>query len=231
MSSWLSVYELGLIEAKDVDEVAGLEAASYPEDEAASPERILYRSQHATSYFHVLKEKVGGSVVGFVNGTCVKEHHIDHESMSTHHEGGRTLVIHSVTVRATDRRKGIAFAMLTEYMKRVYESRTIDRILLLCKGYLLPFYLKAGFQFIRLSPVVHGAEQWIECGINLHELYALDQWQVDAFTVTGGFTGNPAAVVLTQKDDQWMQNVAMENNLAETSFLQKIDQNRYHLRW
>jgi PhzF family phenazine biosynthesis protein len=60
--------------------------------------------------------------------------------------------------------------------------------------------------------------------------FALDQWQVDAFS-DKAFGGNPAAVVLVQRDDQWMQNVAMENNLAETSFLEKLASNRYKLRW
>ncbi len=59
---------------------------------------------------------------------------------------------------------------------------------------------------------------------------AIDQWQVDAFT-SEAFGGNPAAVVLIQSSDKWMQNVAMENNLAETSFLQKVEENRYRLRW
>ena len=145
MSLLLDRYELGLITQGDVDQVAALEAQSYPEDEAASPERILYRSQNATTYFHVLKDRESSEILGFVNGTCVKEHTIVHESMSTHHAEGRTLVIHSVTVRAQDRRKGIAYAMLVEYMKRVYATKTVDRILLLCKGYLLPFYLKPGF--------------------------------------------------------------------------------------
>ncbi len=66
--------------------------------------------------------------------------------------------------------------------------------------------------------------------MNIAEQYGLDMWQVDAFTQVP-FGGNPAAVVLVQKDEQWMQNVAMENNLAETSFLQYVSPNRFKLRW
>ena len=45
-------------------------------------------------------------------------------------------------------------------------------------------------------------------------------YQVDAFT-TNPFRGNPAGVCLLGKKmpDQWMQNVAMEMNLSETSFI------------
>lgn len=66
--------------------------------------------------------------------------------------------------------------------------------------------------------------------MNIAEHFGLDMWQVDAFT-SSAFGGNPAAVVLVQKSDKWMQNVAMENNLAETSFLEKVSSNRFKLRW
>ncbi len=56
-------------------------------------------------------------------------------------------------------------------------------------------------------------------------------YQVDAFT-DKPFAGNPAAVCLLpeQRDDRWMQNVAMEMNLSETAFLVKGNDG-YDLRW
>ena len=55
--------------------------------------------------------------------------------------------------------------------------------------------------------------------------------QVDAFTATP-FAGNPAAVCILPefRDDRWMQNVAMEMNLAETAFLVRQDDG-FNLRW
>ncbi len=55
--------------------------------------------------------------------------------------------------------------------------------------------------------------------------------QVDAFTATP-FAGNPAAVCILSepRDDHWMQNVAMEMNLAETAFLVRQDDG-FNLRW
>lgn len=55
--------------------------------------------------------------------------------------------------------------------------------------------------------------------------------QVDAFT-NEPFAGNPAAICILDepRDDQWMQSVAVEMNLAETAFLQKRDDG-YDLRW
>ncbi len=59
-----------------------------------------------------------------------------------------------------------------------------------------------------------------------HTLY-----QVDAFT-NKRFAGNPAAVCLLEKaaDENWMQQVAMENNLSETAFLFP-EKDGYNLRW
>jgi PhzF family phenazine biosynthesis protein len=56
-------------------------------------------------------------------------------------------------------------------------------------------------------------------------------YQIDAFT-SAIFSGNPAAVVPL---DEWLpgellQNIAMENNLAETAFYVK-DKNQYQIRW
>lgn len=59
----------------------------------------------------------------------------------------------------------------------------------------------------------------------------IDIYQVDAFTTTI-LKGNPAAVCLLNDwlSDQLMQNIANENNLAETVFI-KQSNNQYHLRW
>jgi len=56
-------------------------------------------------------------------------------------------------------------------------------------------------------------------------------YQVDAFTL-GPFSGNPAAVcpLDTWLDDATLQNIAAENNLAETAFIVPSDEG-YDLRW
>ena len=56
-------------------------------------------------------------------------------------------------------------------------------------------------------------------------------YQADAFTDTL-FGGNPAAICPLEDwlNDDLMQKIAMENNLAETAFLVK-DDTGYHIRW
>ena len=62
----------------------------------------------------------------------------------------------------------------------------------------------------------------------------LNLYQVDAFTSTL-FKGNPAAVVPLEKwiDDELMQKLAMENNLAETVFFvpSQMEGADYDIRW
>lgn len=57
-------------------------------------------------------------------------------------------------------------------------------------------------------------------------------YQVDAFT-TELFKGNPAAVIVTEHwlDEALMQNIALENNLAETAFVKMLDAENYEIRW
>lgn len=56
-------------------------------------------------------------------------------------------------------------------------------------------------------------------------------YQADAFT-KNLFGGNPAAICLLDNwlEDLMLQNIAMENNLAETAFYIK-NENGFHIRW
>ena len=55
-------------------------------------------------------------------------------------------------------------------------------------------------------------------------------YYVDAFTDTL-FSGNPAAVIFSDiNDSELMQNIAAENNLSETAFIQQ-NNGTNHIRW
>ncbi|CAI3923736.1 PhzF superfamily (YHI9) (PDB:1SDJ) (PUBMED:24914732) [Commensalibacter communis] len=55
---------------------------------------------------------------------------------------------------------------------------------------------------------------------------------VDAFS-NEIFKGNPAAVCILDQwvSDELMQKIAQENNLSETAFAIKSNQDRFELRW
>lgn len=60
----------------------------------------------------------------------------------------------------------------------------------------------------------------------------LKLWQIDAFA-NRPFEGNPAAIVPLDAwiGDRLMQDIATENNLAETAFFVKTGAGKYDLRW
>jgi len=224
-----------LIQAEEgqASELAALEALCFPPDEAASLETIRMRLAVARRWFRVLltpnssNDDSTRSLVGFINGTLCSGAEIEHDSMTTHDSKGDTLVIHSVSVAPTHRRKGLGLQMLASYVKFVVEEAPeLRRIMLLSKPLYLNLYLKAGFQVLRKSPVVHGADEWLELSLDLTRARQVHQHIIDAFT-SAAFKGNPAAVVFLDKQhgdrsDEWMQSLAAENNLAETAFLRPM---------
>lgn len=126
--------------------------------------------------------------------------------------------------------------MLTRYVQCMEADLSIDQIMLLSKEYLLQFYMSCGFSVVSRSRVQHGQERWYEMQLDLMQRRSAEQLQIDAFAVEA-FSGNPAAVVFEHRDDVWMQRVAMENYLAETSFITPMEPDgasaeaAYRLRW
>ncbi len=63
---------------------------------------------------------------------------------------------------------------------------------------------------------------------------SIPAYVVDAFTDVA-FRGNPAAVVVLDRDDEvadsWMADVAAEMNLSETAFVVPRPEGGWHLRW
>lgn len=154
MTSFVSTLTFGLVASEDLEQVIDLEIVSFPPDEAATPEKIKYRAENASDFFLAAKE--GNRVVGFINGTCIAGKVITHSSMSTHNPLGRTLVIHSVVSHPSHRRQGLALWMLQQYLSHLHQQKLVDTVLLLSKPVMLPLYMSAGFQFVKVSDVVHG---------------------------------------------------------------------------
>mmetsp|Transcript_15363 Transcript_15363/g.33728 ORF Transcript_15363/g.33728 Transcript_15363/m.33728 type:complete len:534 (-) Transcript_15363:1217-2818(-) len=168
--------------AGDLDRCYEIEEASYPADEAATRENLLFRSTVASEYFWCAtiprKSPCDGrdgstaddTVVGFICSTRCSE--FEEESMSTHDDSGRILCVHSVVVDEKHRRQGIATHMVQNYLKHIAlvhsslnahtDNSGIDRVQLLAKSHLLGFYVNNGFSVIRPSPIVHGKETWFE---------------------------------------------------------------------
>jgi ribosomal protein S18 acetylase RimI-like enzyme len=167
------------VTADDVATCAAMEAASYPADEAASPQGLRYRQAEAGAYFRCAIDKASDEIVGFVCGTrCTS---FTHESMATHHPQGRLLAIHSVVVREDCRRQGLARQMLQDYLAHIEAAQAaaeaaaavvpssksvvpppLEKVVLLAKSHLLGFYVQCGLTVTRPSPIVHGQELYVQ---------------------------------------------------------------------
>lgn len=82
--------------------------------------------------------------------------------MSTHDASGTSVCIHAVCVDPAYRRRGIAVALLTEYVARLAQSGLYERALLITHEELRGLYEKAGFEWLGRSKVVHGSKPWYE---------------------------------------------------------------------
>jgi len=141
---------------EDKAAILSLEQASFPADEAASDESLAMRLTTAPEYFYVYRTE-DGEIVGFINGTCVANSDLDHDCMTSHVNGGPVLVIHSVTVKESCRRRRIGTLMLKKYISFMKEIPTLKEIRLLTKVRLVAFYLSCGFHFLGQSSIVHGS--------------------------------------------------------------------------
>jgi GNAT superfamily N-acetyltransferase len=86
-------------------------------------------------------------VIGYVCGTRAGSSQLTHESMAQHHPDGPLLCLHSVCVAAEHRRKGVASAMLREYLQQQKQiiavteaAARVRAIALICKENLIPLY-------------------------------------------------------------------------------------------
>ena len=151
----------------DMEAVLELELNSFPADEAADVDSLQLRLDEAGDFFYVLKEHADGRILGFINGTCIVGPNLEHDSMSTHAIHGEILVIHSVTVRKSERRKGHALYMLHRYVSYMKKRSELKEIRLLTKPLMINLYLKAGFKIIGMSSIIHGSESWFEMKVSL----------------------------------------------------------------
>lgn len=85
--------------------------------------------------------------------------------MKSHDEAGTTICIHSVCIDPTYRRQGKGLELLTTYLKYLKTLKHTELILLITKEYLIPFYMKCGFELVGISTIVHGNDQWYEMRI------------------------------------------------------------------
>eukprot|EP00698_Gefionella_okellyi_P021081 TRINITY_DN6722_c0_g1_i1.p1 TRINITY_DN6722_c0_g1~~TRINITY_DN6722_c0_g1_i1.p1 ORF type:complete len:179 (-),score=13.67 TRINITY_DN6722_c0_g1_i1:207-704(-) len=144
-----------------LDEIFQIETDGFPADEAASRSTLAFRIENAQNVFLCAFELDTNGLLGYVCGTLTTGDTLEHDSMTTHNPTGRTLCIHSVSVRRELWRQGLGLLILRQYMEHMRHEE-IDRAFLLCHSELIGFYTAAGFTLIGKSHVVHGPDAWYD---------------------------------------------------------------------
>ena len=106
-----------------------------------------------------------GTIVGFILATqCAGE--MTHDSLYEHSDTGETLCVHSVCVDPRLRRRGLALDMLRHYMRTVGQALADQGVIrcaaLMSRPHLTALYAGAGFVDKGPSPIVHGADPWVD---------------------------------------------------------------------
>ncbi|KAI0090668.1 acyl-CoA N-acyltransferase [Irpex rosettiformis] len=158
-----------LVKASEIPDAHRIEVASFPPEEAGSLEKFQYRQQNAPDLFlgAYLPSSNGRDIIGYICSTLASSENLTHDSMEEHIPSGTSVCIHAVVVSPEYRKKGIALALLKEYITRLEKdhqagANTYNRILLICHENLRGLYEKAGFEWLGKSDVVHGPEPWYE---------------------------------------------------------------------
>ncbi len=121
--------------------------------------------------------------------------------MSTHVPDAATVCVHSVCVKKSLRRSGIASKLLKEYISHLRTrteagSAPYERIVLLSHDDLVPFYESCGFKNLGKSEVVHGSLPWYELRVDLNDKTTTSS------TAPSTTATNSAAMPPAQQGDQ-----------------------------
>ncbi|KAM5537051.1 hypothetical protein V8D89_009197 [Ganoderma adspersum] len=158
-----------LVRPNELEDAYSIESQGYPEDEAGSLETFQYRQSQAPELFlgAYIPSDSGRKLVGYVCSTLSSHTTLTHGSMSKHVPGSPSVCVHSVCISQEYRHQKLGLGLVKEYVSRLSsnnDSRPAPyaRILLIAHEELRGFYEKAGFEWVGLSAVVHGARPWFE---------------------------------------------------------------------
>lgn len=160
------------VKSSELNRVFELESAGFPSDEAASLETINYRHKVASDLF-IGAYDPSSQLIGYINATRSNTSSLEHQSMTTHQPEGPYILIHSVCIDTTQRRKGLATSLLKHYIELVKDS--CSELILVCHQELKPLYLAVGFLDQGKSELVHGGMAWWEMRLSMNPDVALPQ--------------------------------------------------------
>lgn len=146
----------------DLDAVTAVEAACFPEAEAATRNTMEDRLIHYPDHFWILEN--GAEVVSFVNGLVTDRDHLEdrmYADASMHDEKGAWQMIFGVDTVPAYRRQGCA-ARLLRHVIETARRQGRKGLVLTCKDHMVHYYAKFGFADEGISESSHGGAVWHE---------------------------------------------------------------------
>ena len=146
----------------DLDAIANVEAACFPQAEAATREQFAGRLTHYAAHFWLMFD--GEKLIAFIDGPVTDDKDLTDYMYShpeIHNESGKWQMIFGVNTLPEYRRKGHA----GELMRRaINDARTQKRLglVLTCKAELVHWYSRFGFVNEGVSESVHGGAVWYQ---------------------------------------------------------------------
>ncbi len=149
------------VSVRDLSACYSVESACYTSD-AASREKIQKRIELFPEGF--LVAEFNGRVIGMINSGSTDKEDITDEAlkdMVCHVKDGKNIVIFSLAVLPEFRRNGISKKLMMKFLD-VSKALKKERILLICRSELIPYYQKYGFSYGGKSKSRHGGFEWYE---------------------------------------------------------------------
>ena len=145
----------------DLAAVSAVEAACFPEAEAATERDFAARLAVYPNHFWLLEDD-SGRLISFVNGLVTNEPSLRDEMYSNaalHDEAGDWQMIFGVNTIPSHRRQGLAGQVLRRVIEDAKAQGRKGRVLT-CKDRLVHYYETFGFVNEGVSESVHGGVVW-----------------------------------------------------------------------
>ena len=146
----------------DLDAIAALEAACFPEAEAASRDSFEKRLKVFADRFWLLWD--GDRLVSMVNGMVTDQEELVDEMFADanmHQPEGAWQMIFGVATHPEYQRRGLAAQVLERAIADV-KAEGRRGLILTCKDFRIHYYAKFGFGSEGVSGSEHGGAKWYQ---------------------------------------------------------------------
>jgi ribosomal protein S18 acetylase RimI-like enzyme len=157
------------VERSDLDACHFIESVCYTSD-AASKEKIQKRIDIFPEGFLVAELK--GRIVGMINSGGTNKEDISDDAfkdMVGHEHTGKNIVVFSLAVLPEYQGRGVSKKLLSKFIGVSRDMRK-QKILLICKSGLIPYYHKYGFVYGGKSRSTLGGFEWHEMYLQLNSI-------------------------------------------------------------